>query len=146
MSAYVDDYKMAGKATNVKPMWAKLIKAGLDLDPPVPCAQNTYLGCSQRELEPNAALLSSKREVVQRLTSTSALVKVQKNEELESSNPKPKAKAKRRKPKAKAAPQPANTIHNASSDANTSNDGRTATVGVGVHRSSRHIRLKPDRP
>ena len=129
MSAYVDDYKMAGKATNIKPMWAKLVKAGLELDPPVPSAQNTYLGCSQRELEKDATLLSSKREMVQRLTSTSNLPKVEKIEELANPNAAPKAKSKRRKPKAKATPQSASTIHNASCDARTSNDGSTAKGG-----------------
>jgi hypothetical protein len=100
MSAYVDDYKLAGKAANIKPMWATLSKAGLELEPSVLSSQNTYLGSSQRELEPDAKLLSTKRELIERLTSTKDLPKVQRNNDaLQQFNPTPKTKAQRRKPK-----------------------------------------------
>ena len=81
-------------------MWATLSKAGLELEPSVLSSQNTYLGSSQRELEPNATLLSTKRELIERLTSTKDLPKVQRNNDaLQQFNPTPKTKAQRRKPK-----------------------------------------------
>ncbi len=51
LSIYVDDFKMAGKAENIGPMWKK-IGALIDLDPPVPLHGTTYLGCTQYETEP----------------------------------------------------------------------------------------------
>ena len=94
-------YKLAGKATNIKPMWAKLVKASLELDPSVPSAKNTSLGYFQRVLEQNAQALFISRKLTQRLTSTDALWKVQRNSKVpQNSNPTPKATAKRRKPKA----------------------------------------------
>ena len=43
LSIYVDDFKMAGKAENIEPMW-KRISALIDLDPSVPLHGTTYLG------------------------------------------------------------------------------------------------------
>ena len=67
LSAYVDDYKMAGKAENLKPMWELLRKEGLDLEPAVSLKSNVYLGCGQRDVEPPLALIAAKREMFQRL-------------------------------------------------------------------------------
>jgi hypothetical protein len=58
ISAYVDDYNMAGRKASIKPMWDKLIKEGLELEPAVPCSQNTYLGCSQQELLPELKMVT----------------------------------------------------------------------------------------
>lgn len=69
LSAYADDYKMAGRKANITPMWAKLVKEGLELDPAIPCSQNTYLGCSQKELMPELKMVTAKRELMTRLTS-----------------------------------------------------------------------------
>ena len=50
LEVYVGDFHMAGRAENLAPMWAKLRKV-IDLDPPVPFHENTYLGCTQRDIE-----------------------------------------------------------------------------------------------
>ena len=50
LSVYVDDFKMAGRASSLAPMWEKL-KQHLDLDPPVDLHSNIYLGCSQRNIQ-----------------------------------------------------------------------------------------------
>jgi hypothetical protein len=65
LSAYVDDYKMAGKKKNISPMWAAL--KGEGLEPPVPLRSNIYLGCQQREVHPDLKLVSEKREMFTRL-------------------------------------------------------------------------------
>ena len=67
LSAYVDDYKMAGKKQNLAPMWAALRAEGLDLEPPVPLNENVYLGCSQVEIVPDPVIISGKRETFNRL-------------------------------------------------------------------------------
>ena len=67
ISAYVDDYKMAGLKQNIPKMWARLTKAGIDLDPAVKINENVYLGCGQRVLEPNAEIVLAKREMFQRI-------------------------------------------------------------------------------
>ena len=46
LSAYVDDYKMAGKKANIAPMWDTLRRMGLDLEPAVPLKATVYLGCA----------------------------------------------------------------------------------------------------
>ena len=103
MSAYVDDYKMAGRKANVKPMWDKLIKEGLELEPAVPCSQNTYLGCSQQELMPELKMVTTKRELMTRLTSGQGKPDVSSagGDDLLDPPATPKAKAKS---KAKAKP------------------------------------------
>ena len=63
--AYVDDYKMAGRAENIGPMWAAMKAAGLDLEPSVPLSKNVYLGCGQMDVEPGPALISQKLECFQ---------------------------------------------------------------------------------
>ena len=67
ISAYVDDYKMAGKKCNIKPMWDQLRKEGLDLEPSVSLKSNVYLGCGQREVKPDLPLIAAKREMFTRL-------------------------------------------------------------------------------
>ena len=44
LSVYVNDFKMAGRKSSLKPMWEK-IKRVLDIDPPVPLSGSTFLGC-----------------------------------------------------------------------------------------------------
>ena len=48
-SVYVDDFKMAGKAENLAPMW-KAIGKYLDLEPPTKLVDNNYLGCAQADV------------------------------------------------------------------------------------------------
>ena len=67
LSAYVDDYKMAGLKENIAPMWDLLRKNGLELEPAVSLKSNVYLGCSQREVEPDQKLIDAKSEMMQRL-------------------------------------------------------------------------------
>ena len=71
LSCYVDDYKMAGKKKNIAPMWDSLRKEGIDLEPPVALNQNVYVGCGQKVVEPNMALISQKREMFQRICHSS---------------------------------------------------------------------------
>jgi hypothetical protein len=67
LSAYVDDYKMAGKKENIGPMWATLRSNGLELEPAVSLKSNVYLCCAQREIQPDMDLLFAKREMMTRL-------------------------------------------------------------------------------
>ena len=50
LSVYVDDFKMAGKTSNLSTMWETLGKK-IFLDPPVPLQSNVYLGSSQTPVE-----------------------------------------------------------------------------------------------
>ena len=49
LSVYVDDFKMAGNASNLASMWKELGKL-LDLEEPAPLHDNVYLGCGQDSL------------------------------------------------------------------------------------------------
>ena len=52
---------MAGKKENIPKMWELLKKEGIDLGPPVTLHENVYLGCGQRPLEPDLAMIALKR-------------------------------------------------------------------------------------
>ena len=52
LSIYVDDLKMAGLETNIKPIWEEL-KLLMKLEPPKAMAKNIYLGCGQRDFTPD---------------------------------------------------------------------------------------------
>ena len=67
LSAYVDDYKMAGKTENIGPMWATVRKNGSELEESVSLKSNVYLGCAQREIVPDMDLMFAKREMMSRL-------------------------------------------------------------------------------
>ncbi len=67
LSAYVDDYKMAGRKSNVGPRWAAMKAEGLDLEPSVPLSKNVYLGCGQQEVLPDRALIGEKLETFRKL-------------------------------------------------------------------------------
>ena len=58
---------MAGLKENIAPMWNLLRKNGLELEPAVSLKSNVYLGCSQREVEPDQKLIDAKSEMMQRL-------------------------------------------------------------------------------
>ena len=66
LSVYVDDFKMAGNAKNLKTMWQRLSKS-LDLEPPVPLDGNVYLGCGQREIHPPKDFIDDKRRLFGKL-------------------------------------------------------------------------------
>ena len=55
---YVDDFKMAGIKRNLAPMWSRL-RDELDLDPPVPLDNSTYLGCRQNNVQVNSEIQRS---------------------------------------------------------------------------------------
>ena len=57
LAVYVDDFKMAGKAESIAPMWEKVGKL-IELDPSVPLKGTTYLVCTQFETEPNVAYVT----------------------------------------------------------------------------------------
>ena len=52
LSAYVDDNEMAGRNKNWGPMWKKWMKL-VDLDEPTSFLDHVFLGCTQRECNPN---------------------------------------------------------------------------------------------
>ena len=49
------------------PMWDQLRKEGLELEPAVSLRSNIYLGCGQKEVQPDLQLISAKRELFTRL-------------------------------------------------------------------------------
>ena len=67
LSAYADDYKMAGRKSNIGPMWAAMKAEGLDLEPSVPLCENVFLGCGQREVLPDRVLIGEKLESFRKL-------------------------------------------------------------------------------
>ena len=85
LSVYVDDFKMAGKKTNIAPMWKKL-REKLDLEPPVSLSSNVYLGCGQREIPVQKDLQTGKTELFKRLFGTDkvSLPDTQNHEDAES--------------------------------------------------------------
>ncbi len=48
LSVYVDDFKMAGLKSSMRPMWEKIATV-LDIDPPQKLVDSTYLACMQSE-------------------------------------------------------------------------------------------------
>ena len=59
---YVDDFKMAGVAANLGPMWDKL-RTKMDLDPPTPLSGGVYLGCGQYDIQTPVDLVREKQEL-----------------------------------------------------------------------------------
>ena len=58
---------MAGRKSNMGPMWAAMKAEGLDLEPSVPLSQNVYPGCDRREVLPDRVLIGEKLETFRRL-------------------------------------------------------------------------------
>jgi hypothetical protein len=58
LSVYVDDFKMTGRKSRLKPMWEK-IKIVLDIDPPVPLSGSTYLGCRRDDIVVSSSIKES---------------------------------------------------------------------------------------
>ena len=56
LSENVDDIKMAGKKQNMAYMWKKLMK-DVDLEEPTSFLDHVYLGCTQRECNPNEIII-----------------------------------------------------------------------------------------
>ena len=61
LGVYVDDFHMAGEKENLAPMWNEMDKIGLKLDPSCDFNNNTYLGCTQHDVEIPPALIQKKR-------------------------------------------------------------------------------------
>ncbi|MDP7647929.1 MAG: hypothetical protein QGH82_07675, partial [Candidatus Woesearchaeota archaeon] len=69
LNIYVDDFHMAGKKESMQPMWERLGKH-LDLEDAVPFDGHVYLGCEQRDIEPNAELVFEKTQLFQQIMKT----------------------------------------------------------------------------
>ncbi len=131
LSIYVDDFKMAGNANNISPMWAKL-KQDLALEDPVPFNDATYLGCTQKSSPVCQKTVEDKKELFDRLLKVDR--KLEKLPEQQEPRAKAKAKAKAKaaakpKPKAKAK-QDSNRRKQNMADGNVahqSGSGRTET-------------------
>ena len=67
LSVYVDDFKMVGKRENITDMWNRIRKE-IDLDPETELIENVYLGCNQKEVQPDLQCLNSKNELFKKLT------------------------------------------------------------------------------
>ena len=106
LSAYVDDYKMAGRKENITPMWDLLRSKGLELEPAVSLKSNVYLGCSQREVQPDQKIIDAKSEMLQRIcfdkTSSGKPLGTNQPELKERSEVTAPAKSKTKKKKGKA--------------------------------------------
>jgi len=68
LGVYVDDFHMAGKQGNLAPMWAHLRANGLDLDKPVNFNGNTYLGCTQHNVEVPQDVIEDKTSFYNHIT------------------------------------------------------------------------------
>ncbi|WP_288992749.1 DNA (cytosine-5-)-methyltransferase, partial [uncultured Marinobacter sp.] len=60
LGVYVDDFHLSGREQSIAPMWEKLERAGIKLDPAVPFNHNTYLGCTQHDVEISEATVKAK--------------------------------------------------------------------------------------
>jgi len=70
LSIYVDDFKLAGKKENIKPMWKTLTETGIELDPPVSLHGDVYLGRAQYNCENDSAQTELHQTLVTRLTTS----------------------------------------------------------------------------
>ena len=119
LSAYVDDYKMAGKKCNIGPMWDTLRSHGLDLEPSVSLKSNVYLGCGQREVQPDMTVLRAKCDMIHRLCRGSADVgkpTASNIPELKEPSEKPAPKSKTNKKKKAASPTSEGALGGASQE------------------------------
>ena len=69
LNIYVDDFHMAGRKESMKPMWERLGKR-LDLEDAVPFDGHVYLGCEQRDVEPNMEMVSEKTQLFHQIMKT----------------------------------------------------------------------------
>ena len=58
---------MVGKRENLADMWNK-IRRDIDLEPETELVENVYLGCNQREVQPELQWLSEKNDLFKKLT------------------------------------------------------------------------------
>ena len=68
LGVYVDDFHMAGKAEFMQQTWADLRdkeKGNLSIGPEIPFDHNTYLGCSQVDVEPDMEAVNEKCKLYQ---------------------------------------------------------------------------------
>ena len=83
LSIYVDDFKMAGNASALPKMWARLQKK-IDLEPPVKMDGNVYLGCGQDEISPDPTMIAEKRKMFSDLLTPTIKIELTPEEEAES--------------------------------------------------------------
>ena len=69
LGVYVDDFHMAGKSANLKPAW-EMLRKKMDLGPSLPFNQNTYLGCTQKEVAVDDKLIKEKQQLIKTVLST----------------------------------------------------------------------------
>ena len=75
LSLYVNDINMAGKKRNTAPMRKKLLKS-VDLDKHTSFFDHVYLGCTQRQCEPNESTVEQYKEMFESRISARATEKV----------------------------------------------------------------------
>ena len=96
---YVDDFRMSGKTENLAPMWKKLGEQ-LVPEPAVPSHSNTYLGCNQRPVDLDEAVVKEKANLFTSLLKPTGERTIEeekedcKNTTQEPLKPKPKGKGK----------------------------------------------------
>ena len=66
---------MAGKKQNMASMWKKILK-NVDIDEPTSFLDHVYLGCTQRECKPNAAIIEQHTKMCQLRISAGATEKL----------------------------------------------------------------------
>ena len=62
---------MAGRQQIMAPMWKKLMEL-VDLDEPTSFPDHVYLGCTQRECQPNEDVVNQHREMFESRISATA--------------------------------------------------------------------------
>ena len=82
LSIYVDDFKMAGKASSLKPMWEKLNKV-LELEKPQPLQKHTYLGCGQAPEPIDEDIVKNKWKLWHTLTKPDDFKDIEEDEDKE---------------------------------------------------------------
>ena len=66
---------MAGKKQNMVPMWKKLMR-NVDLEEPTSFLGLVYLGCTQRECEPNESIIEQYKKMFESRISAGATEKL----------------------------------------------------------------------
>ena len=75
LSIYVDDTKMERKKQTLDPMWKKLMK-NVDIDEPTSFLDHVYLGCTQRECNPNEKIIGQYNKMFESRISAGATEKL----------------------------------------------------------------------
>ena len=81
LSVYVDDMKLAGKKTNIDPMWKVFMKE-VDLGEPTSFLDHVYLGCTQGECQTSKDVVDNFRKMFESQISGVATEKIPFSEKL----------------------------------------------------------------